>query len=615
MFRWAVQFFVFLGIMAIIGCSSVSQYSPGSMNTRPSGIDSLVYRSVLNDSRILFISHNAHSEADTLKKKGKDVFRQYLSVDSLIIPQDTLKIAESISNQVRELSVNQKISSKVHGILEIHESQPIQQALTALKVDILDKSLKSFEKAYKLNPTDPEIMLYLSRVYHLLYSINTTQTHYLETSNQILHNILGYDRGDHFVYFLLAENERSRSEWKVAESYLLQAIDILNSYEFLPKELNSISFESYTDSLSFNKYLYLLGDTYVKLYNATEAIRALNSAMQYTNKAQDLIRIQDYINWINWAEGNIRIRELFEEATQLEKDEEYIKAASTYKHVLTDTRGKAQNAFWETAWRLSKIESAILCNDSLYTANNPFKEIGFNRLRQVIQEIPKDSSGMPQDTLHLSYMNDYSRMLWNEASRIQKIEGRKKDAERLFSEGSAFPSNVQGKCSLQMTRLYQSARPLGLFWSIKTYVIKDQLDEDELRGLFKLFQTVTHVSRSPILRNYFNLESHRILDRGSPRNMKVEDRLMSYELLRSGYQYISDMLYHQYKIRQDLEPVKEFDHLYRELERTLPVKRREEIRLKIYDYYYKAFRNLDYKSVIEDWKKQLRSLRISDEYP
>lgn len=613
MHHWIKQFSILTVVVWMAGCSGVGRYSPGSMKVRPAGVDSLVYQTVLKDSKILFVSQNNQSQADTLKKQGKIFFKRFLALDSLNMPEDASKTVESLRSQIQGLHVAPELRSRLGSILRNSNQQQIEKALSAIKLEILGESCELFETAYRLNPTDTEIMLYLSRIYHLFYAVDSKRTRSIEASNGLLRHILDYDRGDHFVYFLLAENERSRSEWKAAESHLLQSIDILQSFDFLPEDLNSTSFTPHTDSLAYYKYYYLLGDTYVKLYQADDAIRALNRAIEYTNKKPDQKRIRDYLKWIQWAEGDIRMRELFEEASQLEKDEKFLKAAEAYTRILPATKGKAQNAYWETAWRLSKIESAVLCNDSTYARNHPKKEIGLNRLRQVIHQIPKDSSGIPVDTMHLDYMNDYCRMLWNEASRLQKLEGKKKEAERLFSEGSAFPSDVQGKCSLQMTRLYQSARFLGLFWAIKTYTIRDQLNEDELRGLFVLFKTVTHVSRNPVLRNYFNLESHRILDRGRSRVLPIEDRLMAYEYLRSGYRYLSEMLYQQYHIRQDREPAKAFDRMYRDLERTIPVQTREKIRMEIYQYYYRAFRDSEYQTIIEDWKKQLRSLRIRDE--
>jgi len=321
--------------------------------------------------------------------------------------------------------------------------------------------------------------------------------------------------------------------------------------------------------------------------------------------------IEDYIRWINWADGNIQAREMFEIAEGLEAKGDYTAAAEKYIQVIHSTEESARRACLETAWRLSKVEAGFLMEDSLYVSKHDVRNIGLDRLRNVVREIPKDSLGIPQDTVYIAYLNDFATMLWNEAEKNLKKEGERHEARRLFAEGAVLHSAFQVKCCLRMTRMTRNTQYVGLLWALKTFSLHERLNEDEIRELDTYFKSSTQLARYGILRDFFNRQFRYILQ-GVPPTMGLENEIKAYEFLRSAYSYLNYYLRMNYGVKQDPSFMERYAQLYRMKVDQLSVTRRRALEVEISDFYYRIhFNEGDERRIFDEWWRLLRLSRSS----
>jgi len=599
--------------MIFLACAGSAPRDSG--NLYPPGVDSTVVRNASVEADRLFVTPEDTERAKQDKEIGLQKFKLYLRLDSLSVPEDTLEGKTLLQQQIQTLTINEKLKKEVLGFVAATKIDTALQILSKEKMKILSVANGYFENSYKENPFDIDLLILYARTLTLLGQF--TGTHpgggngYFQKSEDIVNQALSMDRGGHDIYYYLAENFSAIKNWEKANENFRLALETMDAFEFLPEDFFSESFEPFVNPSERYEYLYKIGDTYVKLYDSDPAIRAFEDARPFASSESDGKRLEDYIRWINWADGNILVREKFEAAEILESKGQYREAAETYLEVIDDTRNSAARACLESSWRLSKVEVGFLMEDNDYLARHGIRNVGLDRLRGVVREIPKDSLGVPLDTAYIAYLNDFTRMLWNEAEKLNKVEGDKHEARELFAEGAVLHSDLQAKNCLQMTRFMQNARYEGLLWALKTYSLRRQLDGDEMVVLDRLVKRVTQKARYGILSKFFN-EQFQFHLRKVPPTMKIEDEIMAYEYLRSSYSYLDYFLRKNYGVKQDPTLLRTYERMYRTKARQLSPERRQGVEDKITTFYDRQHRNRpDEKRIFDDWWKRLLQSRRS----
>jgi tetratricopeptide (TPR) repeat protein len=598
-----------LTTILLISCASRGFYS--TSRHYPWGVDSTVVNVALGEASTLFVPIEREEKALEAKEKGIHQFHAFLKLDSLTVQLDATQDVSQLTNRIQNLGIDGKLRDELLKTMESSGIERVFKIASEEKWKLLIQAFEHFQDAYGQNPFDIDLLIYLGRTYTQMgqrnEQIDEDGDAYFVKASDVLNRALNMDRGGHDIYYNLALNYRAAGDLEKSIDYFQRAFTTMNDFAFLPRDPFSESFDAHADSALFYKYMYLIGDTYAKLYDAQQALRALEDAKVFAVSDENTRRLEEYIRWIQWASGHIAARETFEQGMRFEEQGAYTQAAEKYHEVMAETRHTAKRAYWETAWRLSKVEMAVLMADSAYAESSRTERTGIDRLRDVVHEIPKDSLGIPLDTAFTVYFDDFATMLYNEAEKALTEQGDRRQAEDLFAECANLHSNIQAKGCLRMTTIYQNARFIGLYWALRTYHLRKQLDREEISTLHVLFRRVTRRSNHHVLMKYFNEQFRYILEGIAP-SLDTHTELMAYEFLRSGYHHLNVYLWENYRIRGSSEPEKRYEKMYRVLEKRLPPEQRKSIRDEITKFYYQQYKRPEDRHVFEEWQTYSRTL-------
>ena len=598
-------------LTTILLISCASRGFTGTGRHYPWGVDSTVVSVALEEASTLFVPAEQEGNALEAKEKGVRRFHAFLKLDSLTMQQDTVRNISQLTIRIQNMGIDGKLRDELLKNLESSGIERLFKIASDEKWESLIQANDYLQDAYGQNPFDIDLLIYLGRTYTQLGQrnelIDEDGDAYFVKASDVLNRALDMDRGGHDIYYNLALNYRAAGDLEKSIDYFQRAFRTINDFAFLPRDPFSASFDAYADSAIFYKYMYLIGDTYAKLYDAQQALRAFEDAKDFAVSDENTRRLEEYIRWIQWASGHIAARETFEQGMQLEEQGAYTQAAEKYHEVMAETRLSARRAYWETSWRLSKVEMAYLMADSAYTESALTERTGIDRLRDIVREIPKDSLGIPQDTAFIVYFDDLATMLYNEAEKALTEQGDRRRAEDLFAECANLHSNIQAKGCLRMTTIYQNARFIGLYWALRTYYFRRQLDREDISTLHVLFRRVTRRSNHHVLMKYFNEQFRYILEGITP-SLDTHTELMAYEFLRSGYHHLNDYVWENYRIKGNPEPEKRYENMYRVLERRLPPEQRKAVRDDITKFYYQQYQRPEDRHVFEEWQAYSRTL-------
>ena len=346
----------------------------------PWGVDSAVVQIALDEGNQLFVASDRIEKGKNEKDRGIEYFIFFQKVDSIAGTPSPVQDESEFRLRIQRIGLNQKRQRKLLNTLTSHG---IDTVLTLLQEEIqesLTSANRHFRASYEYNPFDDDLLVYLAKTHTLLGCLRDQESRkngsHFSKASEYLSQALEMDRGGHDIYFNLAENYRAAEEWEKANHYYRLALNTLRDFDFLPQDVFSSTFDARVDSPLIFKYLYTIGDTYVKMYDAANAIRSFEEARPFAMTQDNRNRLDEYKRWVNWAEGNISAREKFELGIQFETKGDFLAASTHYMNVLEQVRHSARRAYWETSWRLSKVELEFLMDHSTYLAEHSFDEIG-----------------------------------------------------------------------------------------------------------------------------------------------------------------------------------------------------------------------------------------------
>jgi len=613
-------FLIPLSYVLFLGCagsgppppppSQVQTAPRESIFVNPSGIDSTIAKSAFMESRDLFISIEDEKLAQQKKEEGKRESDIFLALEKLTSLDDSLRNETSLMDQIQALEVD---PDKKRSIRSKVLAKGIDGALGQIGIENRERLLRIkqlYEEAHSLNPFDIILMVDLAFIYRRMGQKSEGRIEgepdYSSRAIAMLNQAVSLDRGDHRIYSRLGEYHFDLENWEEASENFTKALDMMRAFIFLPEDLRIESHEGFVDSSLAFRYLTGIIQSHMKLRNSEDALKYIEEAEAFARSPVHRESLKEYGELINWADGNIRARELFVEAEGLRIGKKYLGAAEKYHEVLRQTRGTAENAYLETAYILSVMEYQELLEDRQYLKKYRPETIGMNRLRVVIKAIPKDMYGVPLDSIYTDYFDNYGRILFNEGTNAAKAKYQRR-ALALFQQGAILHSSVQARCCLELIKLTMHRGPIGLRWALKTNVLKDRLPREERIQLYQLLRFVTKRSNNPILCKYFNEEFRSYLTDSPP----VPDRktqIMVYEFLRSGYSSLDKYFMEKFGIRQNPIHRQTYEQKYRDAEKSLPARRRDILRNDITETY----RKMKDAELSRDWEAHLQRLKQGD---
>ena len=332
-------------------------------------------------------------------------------VDSLAAIEEFNKGAEKLKQAVakqRSGADEKKIKAEMHTLLE--------------------EARLSFEKAVVLNPFDLEAKSWLATVYKLL-AVRLGELKNHEKSIKVLENLVHLERGEHTLFARLGENYWQTKDWRSSYRNFVQAEKVLTGISFIAKP----------DTGTLFLYVYYQGDNQAKMYDADSALFHFSRAISFAPNDEQIEKVQSYISWINWDDGNIAASERKDEILQFERNKQYKKAAKEYEKLIQQL--KTQRAENEIHWRLSLIEFEYLEKE----------EDGIDRLSSVIKQIDVDEKGVPTDSTNQRYIESFGVMCHNLG--LANEQKNRKVALAYFLQSISIPWENRSKSLLELAKL------------------------------------------------------------------------------------------------------------------------------------------------------------------
>ena len=572
----------------------------------PPGVDSTLAKEAHVKAGSLFVSIEDEELANQKADDGRRMFEIFRDIESLISLQDSLKDRDFFLTRLQALSRPMVLKDSLRRMAETRGLSFTFQRMAQENRERLDRIRDVYESAYALNRFDTGLMVDLAHIYRLTAEALSGErdvSEYDAQAKALLKNALVMDRSDHRIYSRLGEYYMASQDWEQAREYTIKAYDVLRDFEFLPPDFQEGFSEAVEDSSTLFRYLTGVIHSSIKLRDSQTALHYIQKADVFGRTESDKRLLSEYRELIDWASGDILAREMFVQAENLRDEGNFLQAAHTYHGVLRLTRDKAEEAYWETAYKLSLMEYTYLRDHPEYLKEFPSEQVGIGRLRSVILDIPKDAFGAPRDGTYIDYFDNYGTMLFNQGIEAVNHEERH-FALAYFLQGALLHSKVQARCCLELVKLTMHRGSVGSKWALKTYSLKDHLLPDEIAQLYQLLRFVMKRSNNPVLCRYFN-DEYRSYAANEPFSGDPEIQIMAYEFLRSGFKGLDTYLQNHFHIRQDSVLAQLYGQKYHTGESHLPVERREVLRQKITEMYQKMGEG----AYLDDWLESIRRLR------
>jgi len=366
--------------------------------------------------------------------------------------------------------------------------------------------------AFSLNPLDPGILMDLARACLLQGTIEFAQKAVV-----CLEVALELDRGNPVLYRRLGEAHARIGNWQTAAGFFSKAWQTRVDFAFF-------YIQGSADSLEAFQILFQLGQAAVKSYQADRASQAFEQALKWTSQSERVRQVTEMLELIEWAQGDIRSRELFTEAERLQNSGRPTEAAERYLTVLERTRHEASRAWQETAYRLALLEHEYLPGTQ-YMRRQPKNSTGLDRMRQLV-----DLTSNEPDSAVSPYHEAYGVLLFNEAMKALNAHQETRAMQYLI-QGVLTRSSAAGRCALELAKLTLHAPWEGFLWSV--HALNDPcLTEEERRLLMLLCRNLSRRLHNPELSRYFHdgLKSGRLEE---PEDLFR--RILVVESFRSAY--------------------------------------------------------------------------------
>lgn len=483
-----INFVLLFTITFFCGCANQNKI----LNTKkspvyvPAGVDSSI--AVISDStaKNLFVSFEEEDEAIKRKQSGSHL---------MAAADTTWNFLKSVNDSLKIISDEQKniaIERYNLGALKIQRITKIEQRIESeglddenlielkkLVFDLLNDAKHEFETAIRINPFDVEAKDALGwTLWKLIDYFDKKEN--LEELINVLTELSYIDKGEHQLYFRLGQAYYSLQSWDNALINFKKAEKTLKNYatinfsDSLLSDPESSNFTS-EDSIALYTYLFYQADIYVELLNASSAIERLESAKIYANDLKLKNRIEVYIDWIRWDDGNITASKYKDKilnnyATKKEH-EKTLKEFEKLLSMLNEEQSKD-----EINWRIACIEFSQLNN----------VEQGIARLSKVVLNAEKDSFGSPVDTTYKQYFEDFAIMCNNIA--IHNLENRlsRQVAFTYFLQAVQISSSIRGKLYIDLANLSKYNPEKCIEYCYGAFMYINQQDTENLITLLKL---------------------------------------------------------------------------------------------------------------------------------
>ncbi len=439
----------------------------------PAGVDSITAAEAQKLADESFVSLDEQLRAERLKEQAEawraesDTIWYYLELEDSrshrVTEQDNLEAIEAFNEaaeHVRDIDALQRSH-------RVDDDESLEEYAR-----LVDRAIASFEESLRLNPFDSEVRLWLGQLYGIKASrLNEQQEH--KKAIDVLEKLARVERGDHVVYFALAENYFSLENYQVAAENFDRAISTLRDVVPLSDHYSRHGHMSTRDSTSLFIYTYYKGLSFLNLYDTEGSLAIFNEAMTYAQSEDDRQTVQSEIDFINWDNGNIQAsleREYI--ITRLVNQGRLEDAEQRYRELMANLR--SDEARDEIDWRLGVLEY-----------QNGKEKQAAERLLQLVKRTETDHRGRPLNPDYMRYFNDYGLICFN-IGQSYLAERDRRNALSYFMQSSKINWRNRARANLQIANILSNNVPESIRFASLAEEESYSLNEQDRRTLYSL---------------------------------------------------------------------------------------------------------------------------------
>lgn len=440
---------ILLILFISISCST-SRYNLLVFNKNvnsPEGVDSLTVTRSDSIIKYLFVDFTIQQKAEKLYKAAQIALDQADSIWQKLnkMQVDSVKLAYDLDSD----SNSKVITESTVLLKEMKDNLPIAE--------------RNFLQSIKFNPFPLNSKDGLAHVYMLWANFERSE-YYYEKALAIFEDMTDYEKGEHLLFYKLAECYFQLKKWDQALLNYRQAEKILLSTTFYADSIlhEELPNDSVKQDHHFT-YLYSQAVCLARMYEAKKALLIIKKAKETAPSLERKKIAERFEDWLNWDNGNIYAAEEKNYILELIRNSKYSESVARFeslKKQLSD-----QIAIDEIDWRIAGLEFNYLNK----------KQHACNRILDIIKR-NEIASLYP---LHListyeKYVIDCGIMHYHLGMEYIQ-QANYKLAQQYLEQGSKLNWYGNYKCKLELAKLNKHDPQTSLEIVEKVLQNQDQL--------------------------------------------------------------------------------------------------------------------------------------------
>lgn len=348
---------------------------------------------------------------------------------------------------------------------KIEKKRATTQELAGDMIKFLEQAQQEFEMGLKLDPFNYFLRQAITAVYMYLDPlypyINDNSSRLQILFNKIYLETDPLKKADLFnkigkIYFNYKVWEKARDNFQLAVTNLFEG------------EIADI------DTAKLFDNIYYRGHSQLNLYEDEPASTSFEYARMIAPNEDRSKELSNWINYINWDQGNIHASENYQKALAFNNEKHYDKAERAYLDLIDIIQ--TERARNEVEHRLAMVQFSYLDK----------KHEAIQRLWNVVKIFPLDeTTGVPIEASHAEYWESYCKMCLNLANTSYYED--KKTAFIYFQKASQIESSIRGNAFLNLAIMSINNPDMCLSYCDRSFAYIDKLSEGDKKILFDTY--------------------------------------------------------------------------------------------------------------------------------